>query len=161
MRFFCDQMLGTLAIWLRFFGYDTTYIKQEISDDDILVLAQEEQRILLTRDKEMVQRANKRDIIVIFIDTIDLDEQLYTVFHKAKEIPKWDQVLSRCSLCNRLLKNVLPEQIKDRVPPRVFENQQEFWVCSCCKRVYWKGSHYDMMIKKIGKMIEELNKEDN
>ena len=158
MQFFCDQMLGTLAIWLRFFGYDTSYIKQEISDDDILILAQKEQRILLTRDKEMVQRAKKREISFAYIDTIDLDEQLTTVFLEIKEFPKWDNVLTRCSVCNEPLKKISKELVKDRVPPRVFENHDEFLACSSCKRVYWKGSNYDMMVKKIGKIIDELNK---
>ena len=34
MKFFCDHMLGTLAKWLRIYGFDTTYAGSEIDDED-------------------------------------------------------------------------------------------------------------------------------
>ena len=39
MKFLCDQMLGNLSRWLRFFGFDTYYIQSDIDDDDLLKIA--------------------------------------------------------------------------------------------------------------------------
>ena len=49
MKFLCDQMLGTLARWFRLFGFDTFYANSEISDDEVLKIAETENRILITQ----------------------------------------------------------------------------------------------------------------
>jgi uncharacterized protein with PIN domain len=36
MKLLCDQMLGTLAKWLRIMGFDTFYANAETSDEDLL-----------------------------------------------------------------------------------------------------------------------------
>ena len=39
MKLLCDQMLGTLAKWLRIFGFDTFYANRVIADEDLLNIA--------------------------------------------------------------------------------------------------------------------------
>ena len=39
MKFLCDQMLGTLAKWLRIYGFDTFYANSETGDDELLRIA--------------------------------------------------------------------------------------------------------------------------
>ena len=65
MKFLCDQMLGTLATWLRLFGFDTFYANAEMDDDELLKIAEKENRVLITRDKELIIRAKKKNIKVI------------------------------------------------------------------------------------------------
>jgi uncharacterized protein len=61
MKFIADRMLERLARWLRLFGYDTSGIKkQENEDDTLLELAQSEERILVSRDEELIRRAVKK-----------------------------------------------------------------------------------------------------
>src|SRR5216117_4113592 len=55
MKILCDHMLGSLARWLRFMGYDTAY--PEPGPDRMLIeRARAEGRVLVTRDKELAGR---------------------------------------------------------------------------------------------------------
>ena len=50
MKLFCDEMLIKLGRWLRVAGYDTRIARQGMSDRQIMQLAREENRCLITRD---------------------------------------------------------------------------------------------------------------
>ena len=147
MKFLVDQMLGTLAKWLRFCGIDTFYATQSIQDDELLEIAKKENRVLVTRDKELILRAQKRDIRVIPVFTRDLDEQLKKVLNRTTVDST--QILSRCSLCNTQLISIDKEQVKNKVPENVYQTNETFWICPECKKVYWCGSHYDKILQKI------------
>jgi uncharacterized protein with PIN domain len=154
MKFLCDQMLGDLSRWLRFFGFDTYYIKKDIDDVQLLNIAEEENRIILTRDKELIIRAKKRNLKNIKIDNIDLDNQLKLVLKNIKI--NSDKILSRCSICNNILKKICKENIKDRVPNKIYNTMFDFFICNNCDKIYWMGSHYDKIINRIN----EIKKED-
>jgi len=150
MKFLCDHMLGTLAKWLRLFGFDTYYPSNDMIDDELIIIADEENRILITRDKELIQRANRKNIKVIEIKTIDLDEQLNLVIKKIN-INK-DLILSRCSVCNSILNSILKEEVDGKVPEKIFNNHKDFLYCLKCNKIYWKGSHYNNILTKIDKI---------
>ena len=153
MKFLCDQMLGNLSNWLRFFGFDTIYIKDEVSDDELLKIAKNENRIIISRDKELIIRADKRNLKNIKIKSIDLDEQLKNVLNKTK-INK-NIILSRCSLCNNNLTKIKKQDFKNDIPNKIYDIFEEFLYCSLCNKIYWKGSHYDKILKKINKLKNE------
>ena len=93
MKFLCDHMLGTLAKWLRFLGYDTIY-PEVLKDADVKDLAIRELRTLLTRDRELSSRVPGS----VFVESDDPNEQLVQVaraFRLTAEV-----ALSRCSVCN-------------------------------------------------------------
>ena len=150
MKFICDRMLGTLAKWLRIFGFDTYYANSKIDDAELLEIAKKENRILLTRDKELIYAGRRENLKIIKIKTTDLDEQLQLVLQNVK-INKTN-FLSRCILCNTLLDGIKKEEVKTSVPKKVFENNEKFWFCTKCNKYYWIGSHYDKMLKKIGEI---------
>jgi len=150
MKFLCDQMLGTLAKWLRIYGFDTYFANSEISDDELLKISKDEDRILLTRDKKLVQRAHKENIKNIEIKTTDVNEQLKIVL-KDLTIDK-NKVLSRCILCNSVIDEIKKKDVDGKVPERVFETNEEFWFCKKCNKIYWKGSHYENMIEKMDEL---------
>ena len=50
--FIVDTMLGTLATWLRLIGYDTHY-DQELSPKEMIAIALSENRIILTKSKQV------------------------------------------------------------------------------------------------------------
>lgn len=155
MKFLVDQMLGTLAKWLRLAGIDTYYATQEISDDDLLVIAKKQKRILITRDKELHMRAKKKDITTLFTKSISLSEQLHLVFQSFPAITNEINPLSRCSLCNTFIQSIEKEKIKDHVPKRVYEQNTKFWYCPTCNHIYWRGTHYDKILQKINKLTQE------
>ena len=157
MKLLCDQMLGSLAKWLRLCGFDTAFATQTTTDESLLKKAQKEQRVLITRDKQLIAQAKKNLILVIEIKTIDLDVQLTTILKHISINP--EDILSRCSECNTPLISVEKDTIKSHVPPKIFSEKNCFWRCPSCKKTYWKGTHYDAINKKIIK-LQLQNKTD-
>jgi hypothetical protein len=147
MKFLCDQMLGTLAKWLRIYGFDTFYASLSISDEELLKISKNEKRILITRDKELIYRCKREKINCIKIDSTDLDKQLSIVLNDLK-IQK-EKILSRCILCNSEISKISKTDIKNNIPTKVFQNHEKFWFCKKCDKIYWKGSHFENMLNKI------------
>jgi hypothetical protein len=46
------------------------------------------------------------------------------------------------------------EEVRDRVPPYVFQTQREYVECPACHRIYWKGTHWQAMVKTIKEFVE-------
>ena len=57
MKFLCDQMFGTLAKSLRICGFDTFYANTRQTDDELMKIARNEGRILVSRDKKLLWKA--------------------------------------------------------------------------------------------------------
>lgn len=145
MKLVCDHMLGTLAKWLRFMGYDTAY-PGSMDDSQLLALARAEHRTLLTRDKELASRSP----LVLRVRSDDLEEQIREV--AATLGLSLVDPLSRCSLCNTVLIPAPPDSVKEFVPEGVRSRHQEFWQCPGCHKVYWQGSHWDKMVARLNRL---------
>jgi uncharacterized protein with PIN domain len=138
MKFVADTMLGRLARWLRLLGFDVLY--PNLDDKELLKFADE--RIILTRDKELGEKEN-----VFLIKSVDVNEQMKQVINELRvEI---NTPLSRCSVCNQVLVEEDKKSVKNLVPERIYKSNDMFWRCPGCNRIYWKGSHYDKIMKKI------------
>ncbi|UCH71593.1 MAG: Mut7-C RNAse domain-containing protein [Thermoplasmatales archaeon] len=155
MKFLCDQMLGTLAKWLRICGFDTFYASAKIKDEDLIDIAKKEKRSLITRDKQLIGIGRKENLKIIEIDSTDLDEQLKRVLSNISIDKK--NILSRCTICNSILNEIRKEDIGNKIPKRVFEKNEKFWLCTECNKIYWMGSHYDKIVEKI-KIIKKNHK---
>ncbi len=143
VKFIVDSMLGSLAKYLRFMGYDTYYVKSNVKDDEILEICKRENRILITRDYELSKKCDNS----IYIDDIKLDKQIKFLIKKLNL--NFDNALSRCSLCNTELIKIDKENVKDLVPINVYNSINEFYYCTNCKKVYWFGSHTKNIIKRL------------
>ena len=123
-------------------GYDTAY-PDPGPDRALVQRVRLEDRILLTRDKELAGRVSGS----IQIRSDDLEEQIREV---ATVLPLYlVDPLSRCSLCNEILVLAPLEEVKDLVPEGVRSRHQSFWRCPSCRRVYWQGSHWDKMVARL------------
>ena len=142
MRFLCDHMLGTLAKWLRFLGYDTAY-PGPLGDNELKALAAKEDRVLLTRDRELSGRVPG----AVYVESDDLDAQLAHVVRAFGLTAK--DAMSLCSVCNVPIEAVPKDAAKGHVPDGVYARHQEFWRCRQCGRYYWPGSHFGAMMAKI------------
>ncbi|MDG6228354.1 MAG: Mut7-C RNAse domain-containing protein [Candidatus Thermoplasmatota archaeon] len=149
IRFFCDQMLGNLAKWLRFLGFDTLYALGDMMDDELMRVCKAEDRILITRDKELVVRCKKQLIAVVQIGCDGVTDQILQTIQETKASIDRGHFLSRCSQCNCLLERIEKKTIEEIVPKRVFDSHDDFLYCSSCKRVYWMGTHTDSIIEKL------------
>ena len=145
MKFLCDQMLGTLARWLRFLGYDTAY-PEALDDTKMIGLAAGEGRTLLTRDRELSSRVPD----ATYVESDDPDEQLVQVARAFRLTA--ESALSRCSVCNSPIDTIPKEVAKQHVPQGVYDRHREFWRCGQCGRFYWQGSHYDRVLAKVGQV---------
>jgi uncharacterized protein with PIN domain len=56
---------------------------------------------------------------------------------------------SLCLECNQPLVERGKDEVKDLVPPYVFKTQDYFMQCPNCQRVYWRGTHWQAMTKKL------------
>jgi uncharacterized protein len=64
--FFVDAMLGNIAKKLRLMGFDSRYDSQ-IADDDLINLAMEENRLIISRDSELIRKSSKLGIKSILV----------------------------------------------------------------------------------------------
>jgi len=147
MKFICDEMLGTLAKWLRIMGYDTEYAKG-MEDEEILLKAEKEKRIVLTRDKMLARKASNS----LYINERKLEEQIKKVVEHFNLDIEDDKLLSRCTICNVEVEEIEKENVKGKVPLHVWESHEKFWICPKCKRIYWTGTHWKNMEEKINEI---------
>jgi len=152
-KFIVDAMLGKLAKKLRLLGFDTFY-SSNITDNKIIIMAKNEKRILLTKDRLLAHLAPKNEIKTVTISDGNELEQ----FRQIKEKVDFDGFaiegkISRCTNCNGKLFRVKYEEIIGKVPDGVIENFKEFWECEECKKIYWNGTH----IKNLQIFVSDLN----
>jgi uncharacterized protein with PIN domain len=144
IKFVADVMVGKLARWLRILGFDTAY-SNKFEDDELLRIAQAEDRILLTRDVPLAGRSDPSRCL--FIESDHFREQLRQVL-RAFDLTEF-RIFSRCLECNTPLKDVDKEDVFDKIPPFVYLTQDRFASCPSCQRVYWHGTHAEAMLKRI------------
>ncbi|MBN1631373.1 MAG: Mut7-C ubiquitin/RNAse domain-containing protein [Thermoleophilia bacterium] len=137
-RFVADVHLGRLAGYLRLCGFDTLY-RIDWIDRDLAETAAAERRILLTRDRRLLMRSIVTHGYLVR-DTRPR-HQLNEVLH-GFDLWKSLAPFTRCSVCNKLVEPVAKAEVAGGLPPRTAEYYQEFWRCTGCGRVYWKGAHY-------------------
>ena len=153
MKFVVDAMFGRLARWLRMSGYDTIY-DIDLKDGRLVAIAKKEERVVVTRDKEVYSRATKDGLKATFISSLDFLEQLKQMIDEHGVIFRGTPELSRCPRCNEELFRVDKKDIKAKLPERVGDEYDEFWVCQGCGKVYWHGGHW----KNIKETAEKLRR---
>jgi len=139
-------MLGTLAKWLRILGYDTLF-DPDIDDHQVVRLARAEDRLILTRDRELARR---RGVRVLLIASEHLDDQIQQVLVDLDLEP--DRSFSRCPVCNEPLVAIDRETARSRVPAYVARTQRTFKSCPICQRVYWRGTHWQRINEQLTRL---------
>jgi uncharacterized protein with PIN domain len=137
-RFLADAMLGRLARWLRVVGLDALYLPATTPDAALVVRAERDGRILLTRDRHLLRELRPRAALEIRTD-VPL-EQLAEVV-RAYDLPPPRELLTRCLLCNTPLEPVTPTDAGPLLPPAARELSGSVRRCATCERIYWRGSH--------------------
>ncbi len=160
-KFIVDTMLGRLARWLRILGYDTVYGRR-LEDWRILKIAEDEDRIIITRDVGLHRRAINKGLRSILMEQDDMAQRLATIAYLAGIRLYIDLDRTRCPICNARLLRVSKDKVKDKVPRRVYELHDDFWICPRCGKVYWMGSHWRMIekiLEEARRIYEDLRKE--
>ncbi|RNI27552.1 hypothetical protein EFA69_15620 [Rufibacter immobilis] len=152
-RFVLDVHLGKLARYLRLLGFDTLY-QNHYSDADIAALAAQEQRIVLTRDVGLLKQ--KQVVWGYWLRSQHWEEQLREVINQFNLLPQV-QPFCRCLACNGEIARVSKEAVLPLLPPKTRLFFQEFYQCPHCRRVYWKGSHYEKMERFLSHLRSSAN----
>jgi len=152
-RFVADAMMGEVTRWLRIMGYDVLY-SRNYSDAQVLSIAEKTGRTIITRDRGLYSRARRRGLRAVYIESDDIAGRLAELKLKANVKLRLDPSRSRCPECNTPLVEVAKEKVRGRVPPKVYEQQEVFYVCPRCARVYWVGSHW----RNMRRILEEAER---
>lgn len=147
LMFVADAHLGGLARLLRLTGFDTVY-DNAIDDDEIERLCVEEERIVLTRDRELLKR---RTITHgCYVRALRPEEQLREIFARL-DLAGLARPFSLCLSCNAPLRPVAKTRVEAQLPPAVRAHYERFSTCDSCGRVFWEGSHW----KRLHGIVDE------
>jgi uncharacterized protein with PIN domain len=144
-HFVLDNHLGQLAVYLRMLGFDTLY-RNDYQDNELAQVAEQEGRILLTRDRRLLMR--KVIVYGYCIRSLEPKHQTIEVLHHYNLFDRISP-FQRCLRCNHPLQPVSKEAVLDRLEPLTKRYYNAFHLCPVCNRVYWKGSHYERMQRLI------------
>jgi uncharacterized protein with PIN domain len=150
-KFICDVHLWKLARRLRLLGFDTRF-DPRWDDAQLADISQRQGLILLSRDRGLLIRSSVQR--GIYIHSTDPEIQVKEVLHRL-HLFQLAAPFTRCLLCNGFLEPVDLEgeefetKFKPLIPEGVLNWSKEFHFCSSCQKIFWKGTHYDKLTRKI------------
>jgi uncharacterized protein with PIN domain len=150
IRFVLDGHLGRLSGYLRLLGFDVLY-DNTWSDHELAAVSSAEQRILLTRDVGLLKHGSVTHGYLV--RAVDPREQLVEVvrrFHLSGQLAPF----TRCMPCNGLLEPVEKAEVVGRLQPGTGDRFDEYWICTDCERLYWRGSHHE----RLERIVEEARR---
>ncbi len=155
-RVLVDVMCGSLATYLRMCGYDAAYaLDRDVeADDQLRQLAEREERLLITRDRELAAQTD---------GTLLLTER--EVLGQQREVSDAGYPVSlaaeptRCGSCNGSVERIGTEGSSrdenerrprpDYVPDPGPESPDRFWRCRDCDQWFWKGGHWASVAERL------------
>jgi len=147
-RFLLDGHLGRLTRHLRLVGCDAAH-QPQAEDAALAARAAAEDRILLTRDLDLLKRAVvRRGYRVRATDPFAQAVEVLRRFDLAERLAPF----TRCLPCGEKLGRLPATAATPRVPPAVAARHTDFRHCPGCGRVYWAGSHHS----RLAALVERL-----
>ncbi len=148
-RFVVDVNLGKLARWLRLLGFDTIY-RNDLDDPELVRIAADEERILLTRDRRLLH--HKAVSHGYWVRAVDPEQQVAEVVRRF-QLEGSMAPFHRCLACNGLIHPVAKVRIEHRLEPKTRRYYDEFYQCDQCGKVYWKGPHFARLMEAVERMV--------
>ncbi len=148
LMFLADGMLGKLTRWLRMLGQDVEYTSS-MADKALIQKAKKTNRILLTRDLQLFQRAIARGAEAFLIESTNEAENLASLAKRFKFKLEIDLKTSRCPKCNTQIRYARKDSVINRIPETTSTYYDEFWECPNCKQIYWQGAHWTRIEKTL------------
>jgi uncharacterized protein len=148
VRFVADGHLGTLARNLRLLGFDVAYDRQA-QDRQLLSVMQREDRALLTRDRRLLMHAIVRHGYCP--RSQNADDQTIEVIRR---FALFDLIapFTRCLRCNAPLHRAVKADVIEKLEPLTKIYYEEFHRCSGCGQIYWAGSHFSKLQRRLEKI---------
>jgi uncharacterized protein len=149
-KFILDVHLGKLAKYMRMLGFDTLY-RNDNDDPEIIRIALDEQRIILTRDIGVLKV--KTVTHGYWIRNQQPKAQLVEVLNHF-DLYSFIDPFNRCMKCNGTLKKVAKDSIIEQLEPLTIKYFYNFYRCRNCGSIFWEGSHFDKMVEFVKKVKE-------
>lgn len=150
IRFILDNHLGRLAAYLRLLGFDTLY-RNDYDDVELAETAEEEERIVVTRDIRLLMR---KQVKAGYWVRSKVPRQQIVELVQRYALAVDMQPFKRCLRCNTLLQPVAKEAVFLRLQPLTRRYYHRFHICPGCQRVYWRGSHYERMLQLVQELAQ-------
>jgi uncharacterized protein with PIN domain/sulfur carrier protein ThiS len=153
-KFVLDVHLRKLARRLRLLGFDVEFDGHR-DDDELAEISEREDRILLSRDRQlMMRRIVSRGL---YVRNTDPTRQVIEILERL-DLWNWIRPFSRCIECNGCIETLSGKKMEallHLVPEGVREWCNEYYHCPSCGRVFWKGSHYDKLRKRVEHIVSK------
>lgn len=151
-RFLADAQLGRLARYLRLLGFDCRY-DNDIGDAELAAQAEQQQRVVLTRDRLLLRR--KRIQLAHYVRADAPWQQVEEVCREFNLAPMFAP-FTRCTDCNGRLVTVDKASVIDRLEPLTRQYVDDFLQCEACGKLYWHGSHVARMKERVAQLRKTL-----
>ena len=148
IKFVADGHLGSLTRNLRLLGFDVIY-QRNADDRQLLEVMDRENRALLTRDRRLLMHGIVQH--GYYPRSQNADEQTIEVVRRF-DLSELIAPFTRCLRCNAPLEEATKANVIDKLEPLTKIYYDQFRRCTDCKQIYWSGSHFP----KLQKRIEEI-----
>jgi len=138
-------------------GHDSKYTTT-LDDKQLMSLAKQESRLLLTRDLALYQQALARGIEAYYVEGNTEPERLSGIAARFAIPLEIDMAKSRCPKCNTTLTSVPKEEIAEKLEKNTLFYYDEFWICPRCGAVYWQGAHWTKIRETLKETRQKLEK---
>ena len=153
-KFVSDGHLGRLSRSLRLLGLDVAYLSAA-EDRQLLKAMQRENRALLTRDRRLLMHAVVQN--GYYLRSQYATEQTIEVIRRF-DLLRSIAPFTRCLRCNAPLEKVSKAEIMEKLKPLTKIYYEEFRRCSGCGQIYWPGSHFSKLQKRIAELHAQFSK---
>jgi len=135
-------------------GYDTLFFTGT-DDSRMIATALAEGRVILTRDTQIMKRGvvTSGQLKAILIKSDEPEQQMHQIIDTLNLDCRF-RPFAICLECNQPLLERSKQQVKDRVPPYVFQTQNQYMECPACHRIYWRGTHWQAMTRKLKRFMK-------
>jgi uncharacterized protein len=151
-RFVADGHLGKLTRNLRLLGFDAAY-SARADDRELLDIMARENRALLTRDRRLLMHSIVRHGYCPRSQTAD--EQTAEVLGRFNLLGLIAP-FTRCLRCNAALQDASKAEVIEDLEPLTKIYYDHFRRCRGCGQVYWAGSHFQKLRKRIERIQSRL-----
>jgi uncharacterized protein with PIN domain len=137
-------------------GYDSVFFNGE-DDSQMVKQALAEGRIILTRDTGMMRRRviSGGRVKATLIESEEPEKQMQQLI-KAFDLKSQSRPFTLCLECNQPLEKRSLEEVTGRVPPYVYRTQTQYMECPKCHRIYWRGTHWEAMVRKMDRLANTI-----
>lgn len=157
-KFIIDATTKKLATNLRNIGLDAAWVDEKMKPNEICKMAEQEERIILTRDNKLLTCKKTQPLVKIISN--NPYSQLQQIIKLLDIKVTKDKLLSRCVKCNDKSLKLIP--FEEAQKTLKWENAQdsnikEYWQCGSCNQIYWEGGTFDRAKKMFSQLISSTN----